>query len=140
MEEFTNRTENSISDLTKFCIILDFTVQEFFYKWFNIYGNLLYTPSNLPSMNRWRRKKPATIKLVNPHFFVWIKPTNVRQVIGQLQNQHDLGRSLVSFWLSEKFAWESIVSPSINNFHLIKSWSFGEWLTKFMTNHVLQYT
>ena len=73
----------------------------------------LYTSSNLPYMNRWN--KPATIKQVYPHFFCWIKPANVIQVIGQLQNLPDVGRSLVSFRLCEKFFWNLIISRTTEN-------------------------
>ena len=38
-----------------------------------------------------------------PHFFVWIKPANVIQVIGQLLNLHDVGRSQVGFQKNEEF-------------------------------------
>ena len=48
--------------------------------------------------------KPATIKQVYPHFFLWIKPADVTQVVGQVLNLPDVGRSLVSFRLCEKFS------------------------------------
>ena len=74
----------------------------------NVFGKpwvSLNTQSNLPYMNRWKSaNKPATIKQVYPHLFAWIKPANVIQIIGQLQNLHGVGRSLVSFWLSKKFS------------------------------------
>jgi hypothetical protein len=37
-------------------------------------------------------------------FLVWIKPANLIQVIGQLQNLHDVGRSLQSAENSEFLA------------------------------------
>ena len=65
----------------------------------------IYTLSNLPYMNRSKTAtKPATIWQVYPHYFLWIKPANVTQVVGQVLNLPDVGRSLVSFRLCEKFS------------------------------------
>mgnify|MGYP006864258963 CR=1 FL=1 len=48
--------------------------------------------------------KPATIKQVYPHFFLWMKPANVTQVVGQLLNLPDVGRSLVNFRMCDRFS------------------------------------
>ena len=49
-------------------------------------------------------QKPATIKQVYPHFFLWMKPANVTQVVGQLLNLPDVGRSLVNFRMCDRFS------------------------------------
>ena len=47
--------------------------------------------------------KPVTIWQVYSHFFLWIKPANVIQVIGKLLNLPDVGRSQVGFQKNEEF-------------------------------------
>ena len=51
--------------------------------------------------------KPASIKQVYPHFFFWIKPANVPQVVGRLLNLPDVGRSLVSFRVCDTFSCQT---------------------------------
>ena len=89
------------------------------YQW-NVYQRCHYhsvQPTIYEQVN-----KPATIRQVYPHFFVWIKPADFTHIIRQhdlhdidrslvrlgwiegflsqkLQNLPDVGRSLVRFWL-----------------------------------------